>query len=115
MVDSMKLEATASDYQLLLETEHRKEYEEFESKIHKQNMIIEILKSIDASKIENIDADGRKNIKNALHFVHARPYLSKDMEKNPLGKLKYTLIPSDSVLKPFTLFFTQDCHTSCQN
>lgn len=87
MADSMKLEATASDYQLLLETEHQKEYKEFETKIHKQNMIIEILKSIDASKIANIDAEGRKNITKALHFVHARPYLSKDVEKNPLGKL----------------------------
>lgn len=104
MADSMKLEATASDYQLLLENEHQIEYEEMEAKIHKQNMIIEILKSIDASKIANIDAESRKNIIKSLHFIHARPYLSKDMEKNPLGKQNYILVPSDSYSKPSTFF-----------
>lgn len=54
------------------------EYEELTLKLHKQKLIINALKKVDANSIKNVDETSKKNIDMALNYVRAYDYLKMD-------------------------------------
>lgn len=56
----------------------REEYEHLTTKLHKQKLILSVLKSIDCSEMESVDECGKQNIDKALDFVRAFDYLKMD-------------------------------------
>lgn len=63
------------------------EYEQLMVKLHKQKLILSVIKDIDCNDIKNVDEAGQKNIDKALDFVRAYDYLKMDTAgANVLGK-----------------------------
>lgn len=56
----------------------REEYEQLTMKLHKQKLILSVIKNIDCNDLKNVDEDGKKNIDRALDFVRAYDYLKMD-------------------------------------
>lgn len=68
----------------------RDEYEQLAMKLHKQKLILSVLKNIDCNDIKNVDDATKKNIDRALDFVRAYDYLKIDNAgTNVLGKFKF--------------------------
>lgn len=86
MAEFKECENNESDLHLLEKQQLLKEKEELEMKIRKQNLIIGALQQLDVSSIPGTDDENKKNIKKALHYVHAHGYLSKNRDQNPLGE-----------------------------
>lgn len=91
-----KMEANHSDCNKTLnsdpeETRLREEYEQLTAKLHKQKLILSVMKNIDTNSIKDVDEIGKKNIGQALNFVIAFDYLKMDSSgTNVLGKLHAT-------------------------
>lgn len=91
MSENINGEMISNDLNLFVKSEQQKECDQLEQTIHKQNLIIEILRNIDVSSIPDIDEQNRKNITKSFHLVRASDYLGKRIERNPLGKVKISL------------------------
>lgn len=63
------------------------EYEQLMAKLHKQKLILSVMKNINCNDIKSMDDTGKKNIDQALDFVRAYDYLKMDSSgTNVLGK-----------------------------
>lgn len=62
----------------LEEVRLREEYEHLTAKLHKQKLILSVLKDIDCNEVQNVDEIGKQNIDKALDFVRAFDYLKMD-------------------------------------
>lgn len=66
----------------------REEYEQLMTKLHKQKLILSVMKDINCNDIKNLDEIGKKNIDKALDFVRAFDYLKMDVSgTNVLGNV----------------------------
>lgn len=75
------------------ETRLLQEYEELTKKLHKQQLILSVMKQIDCNDIKDVDEAGKKNIDTALNFVRAFDYLKLDNSGiNVLGEFFLSLI-----------------------
>lgn len=65
----------------------QEEYEHFTTKLHKQKLLLSVMKNIDCNEIKGVEENGQQNIGKALDFVHAFDYLKMDNAgTNVLGK-----------------------------
>lgn len=73
------------------------EYEQLTAKLHKQSLILSVMKDINCDDIKNVDESGKKNIDKALDFVRAYDYLKMDASgTNVLGNFLLNLFDSTS-------------------
>lgn len=60
----------------------QEEYEQLVIKLHKQQLILSVMKNINCNEVKGVDEDGKKNIDQALDFVRAYDYLKMDNAGN---------------------------------
>lgn len=66
------------------------EYEQLTAKLHKQKLILSVMKNLDCNTIKNVDEAGKQNIDMALNFVRAFDYLKMDNAgTNVLGNFNF--------------------------
>lgn len=84
------MEASCLDKTNAIDSEEarlREEYEQLTTKLHKQKLILSVMRNIDCNDMKNVDENGKQNVDKALDFVRAFDYLKMDNTgTNVLGK-----------------------------
>lgn len=74
----------------------QEEYEHLTTKLHKQKLLLSVMKNIDCNEIKGAEENGQQNIGKALDFVRAFDYLKMDNAgTNVLGKFIFSKLKID--------------------